>query len=55
VQEVCHGDGDKLQRIRRIAGQLVELRSTYGSYPPAVGLENAVSSDSPVFDALPVG
>ena len=47
--------GDKIERIRRIAGELVHLRSTYGGYPPpGLGTENAASSDSPVFDAIPV-
>jgi hypothetical protein len=54
VRELCHGHWDKLERIRRIAGQLIYLRSTYGSYPPSGGPEDAVSSDSPVFDAIPV-
>jgi hypothetical protein len=56
VQVLCHEPGDKVQRIRRIAGQLVFLRSVCGSYPPpGIYPENASSVDSPAFDAIPAG
>lgn len=56
VQLLCHYPGDRVERIRRIAGQLVNLRLARGSYPPpGTGLENLTSVDGPAFDAIPVG
>jgi len=54
VRELCHGHWDKIQTIRRIGGQLVHLRTTYGSYRPTVLPGYAVCNDGPVFDAIPV-
>lgn len=56
VQVLCHTPGDKILRIRRIAGELVYLRSACGSYPPpGIHPENESSVDRPAFDAIPVG
>lgn len=56
VHSLCHCPGDRVERIRRIAGQLVNLRLARGSYrPPGLGLENVASVDRPAFDAIPVG
>ena len=56
VQSLCHTPGDRVERVKRIAGQLINLRLAQGSYPPpGIGLENVSSVDSPAFDAFPVG
>jgi hypothetical protein len=56
VKGLCHGAGDKVDQVRRITGQLINLRLASGSYPPpGMGLDNVSSVDRPAVDAIPVG
>jgi len=55
VQRLCHDPLDKLEHVRRTAGQLTYYReAACGSYPPPGWGGALVSTGSPVFEARQV-